>query len=104
MVSLCGEQLFLERYVTELQSAYKAARQKTQLRGPVFALGQTATYFGLALCFYYGGYLISTEGLHYTNVIKLVYFAIIMNLKKVPICQKYKTLFNSEKFIPILGS
>ena len=80
--SLCGEQLFLERYMTELQSAYKAARRKTQLRGPVFSLGQTATYFGLALCFYYGGYLISTEGLHYTNVIKLVYFVMIMNLKK----------------------
>jgi hypothetical protein len=60
--------------MTELQSAYKAARRKTRLRGPVFSLGQTAPFFGIALCFYYGGYLISTEGLHYTNVIKLVYF------------------------------
>ena len=62
--------------MTELQSAYKAARRKTQLRGPVFSLGQTAPFFGIALCFYYGGYLISTEGLHYTDVIKLVHFVI----------------------------
>jgi ATP-binding cassette subfamily B (MDR/TAP) protein 1 len=71
VISLCGEQLFLERYMIELQSAYKAARRKTQLRGPVFSLGQTAPIFGTALCFYYGGYLISTEGLHYTYVIKV---------------------------------
>jgi hypothetical protein len=81
VISLCGEQLFLERYMTELQSAYTAARRKTQLRGPVYALGQTAPSFGIALCFYYGGYLISTAGLHYTVVIKLVYFEMIMNLK-----------------------
>ena len=65
----------------ELQSAYKAARRKTQFRGPVFSLGQTAPTLGFALCFYYGGYLISTEGLHYTNVIKLVYFAMIIYSK-----------------------
>jgi len=79
--------------MTELQSAYKAARRKTRLRGPVFSLGQTATYFGLALCFYYGGYLISTEGLHYTYVIKLVYILMIMNLKS-----KFLYLRNTKLF------
>jgi hypothetical protein len=84
--------------MTELQSAYKAARQKTQLRGPIFSLGQTAPTFGIALCFYYGGYLISTEGLHYTNVIKFVYFAININ-------SKTKFLFlTNEKFSSTLRS
>lgn len=40
-----------------------------KLRGPVFALGQTAPFFGYALALYYGGYLVATEGLHYKNII-----------------------------------
>jgi ATP-binding cassette subfamily B (MDR/TAP) protein 1 len=67
--------------MTELRLAQQAARRKTQLRGPVFSLGQTAPFFGYALSLYYGGYLVSAEGLHYKNVIKLVYFVIIRNLK-----------------------
>jgi ATP-binding cassette subfamily B (MDR/TAP) protein 1 len=81
--SLCGEGLFLERYMTELWSAQQAASQKTRLRGPVFALGQTVPFFGYGLSLYYGGYLISTEGLPYKNVIKWVNFAIIRNLSQL---------------------
>lgn len=83
MKSLCGERLFLERYMTELQSAQQAASRKTRLRGPVFALGQTVPFFGYGLSLYYGGYLISTEGLPYKDVIKWVHFVIIRNLSQV---------------------
>ncbi|XP_021920941.1 multidrug resistance protein homolog 49-like isoform X2 [Zootermopsis nevadensis] len=71
VTSLCGEQLFLERYMTELLSAQQAARRKTYLRGPVFSFGQTVPFFGYGLSLYYGGYLVSTEGLPYKNVIKV---------------------------------
>ena len=74
MVSLNAENLFLQRYMTELQGALVAARKKSRFRGPVYSLGQTAPFFGYALSLYYGGVLISTEGLHYKNVIKLVKF------------------------------
>lgn len=67
--------------MTELRSAQQAARKKTHLRGPVFSFGQTAPFFGYGLSLYYGGYLISTEGLPYKNVIKLVHLIITINSK-----------------------
>ncbi|KAJ9591025.1 hypothetical protein L9F63_027767, partial [Diploptera punctata] len=71
VVSLSREQLFLQRYMTELQVALAAARKKSRFRGPVYSLGQTAPFFGYGLSLYYGGVLISTEGLPYKNVIKV---------------------------------
>lgn len=70
VASLCGEQLFLDRYLVELRLARQAARRKTGLRGAVFSLGQTSWFFGYGLSLYYGGYLVATEGLPYKDVIK----------------------------------
>ncbi|PSN32510.1 hypothetical protein C0J52_16611 [Blattella germanica] len=67
VASLCGEQLFLDRYMVELHAAQKAARRKTGLRGAVFSLGQTAWFYGYGLSLYYGGYLVATEGLPYKS-------------------------------------
>ncbi|KAJ4452141.1 hypothetical protein ANN_03659 [Periplaneta americana] len=71
VASLCGEQLFLDRYSVELRLAQQAARRKTGLRGAVFSLGQTAWFYGYGLSLYYGGYLVATEGLPYKDVIKI---------------------------------
>jgi hypothetical protein len=81
--------------MTELQSAQLAARRKAQLRGPVFSYGQTAPYFGYGLCLYYGGYLISTEGLPYKNVVKLVHFLTTTVNSKVKFLMLTNAIFYS---------
>jgi ATP-binding cassette subfamily B (MDR/TAP) protein 1 len=70
VASLCGEQLFLDRYLVELRLAQQAAQRKTGLRGAVFSLGQTSWIFGYGVSLYYGGYLVANEALPYKDVIK----------------------------------
>ena len=71
VASLGKEQAFLERYCVELEHVAQATRTRNRLRGLVFSCGQTTPYFGYALSLYYGGYLVSKEGLSYQDVIKV---------------------------------
>lgn len=71
VASLGKEELFMNRYCVELDHVANAIRMRNKLRGVVFSCGQTAPFFGYALSLYYGGYLVSREGLSYQNVIKV---------------------------------
>lgn len=69
VASLGGEEAFLHRYELALFLSGKAAQKKLRLRGIVWALGQTAPFFGYALAFYYGGYLVAVENVPFKSII-----------------------------------
>lgn len=71
VAGLGGERAFLRRYTDALAAADGAGRRKMRWRGPVFAMGQCAPYLAYALTFYYGGVLVSNEGLPYQNTLKV---------------------------------
>ncbi|EZA49880.1 multidrug resistance protein homolog 49 isoform X2 [Ooceraea biroi] len=71
VASLNKEERFFTRYCAELDHVARATRVRNRLRGLVFSCGQTAPFFGYALSFYYGGYLVARENLNYEDVIKV---------------------------------
>ncbi|XP_011646882.1 multidrug resistance protein homolog 49 isoform X1 [Pogonomyrmex barbatus] len=71
VASLTKEEVFYQKYCTELDHVAKANKVKSRLRGIVYSCGQTAPIFGYAISLFYGGYLVSQEGLAYEKVIKV---------------------------------
>ncbi|XP_053673190.1 multidrug resistance protein homolog 49 isoform X2 [Anopheles nili] len=71
VASLGQETHVLQRYSNETVKIDEACRQKTRLRGTVFALGQVMPFAGYGLALFYGGKLVSDKELEYKDVIKV---------------------------------
>ncbi|XP_022900124.1 ATP-dependent translocase ABCB1 [Onthophagus taurus] len=71
VASLGTEPKFHRLYITELLPNHKRAMRNTHFRGGVYGLARSLMFFAFAACMYYGGVLITEEGLDYENVFKV---------------------------------
>lgn len=60
----------IERFTKEMSNVEMVARRKTIWRGLINSVTQAIPIFSYGVALYYGGILVSSEEIHYKNVIR----------------------------------
>ncbi|XP_049777245.1 ATP-dependent translocase ABCB1-like [Schistocerca cancellata] len=71
VAGLCRERQFHAKYMLELEPAIRLAKRNTYVRAAVFSLARSLGTFVYAICIYYGGFLIVSDGVPYQDVFKV---------------------------------
>ncbi|XP_037379374.1 bile salt export pump isoform X2 [Talpa occidentalis] len=66
------ERRFIEAFETELEKPYKTAIRKANIYGFCFGFSQCIPFVANSASYRYGGYLIPSEGLHYSSVFRVI--------------------------------
>ncbi|XP_037706014.1 bile salt export pump isoform X2 [Choloepus didactylus] len=66
------EKRIIEAYETELQQPFKTAIRKANVYGFCFGFSQCIAFVANSASYRYGGYLISSEGLHFSYVFRVI--------------------------------
>ncbi|XP_038576393.1 bile salt export pump isoform X1 [Micropterus salmoides] len=72
VAGLANERSFVDSYEQKLELPYKTAKKKANIYGICFGFSQCIVFMALAASFRYGGYLVSSEGLKYMLVFRVV--------------------------------
>uniref|UniRef100_UPI003AAEE747 bile salt export pump n=1 Tax=Centroberyx gerrardi TaxID=166262 RepID=UPI003AAEE747 len=72
IAGLAKESAFVESYEQQLLSPYKSAKKRGNIYGICFGFAQCIIFMAYAASFRYGGYLVSSEGLHYMMVFRVI--------------------------------
>uniref|UniRef100_A0A3Q3RNS9 Bile salt export pump-like n=1 Tax=Mastacembelus armatus TaxID=205130 RepID=A0A3Q3RNS9_9TELE len=72
IAGLAKEKSFVESYEQKLELPYKSAKKKANIYGFCFGLSQCVFFMAYAASFRYGGYLVSSEGLQYMIVFRVI--------------------------------
>uniref|UniRef100_A0A673XDA5 ATP-binding cassette, sub-family B (MDR/TAP), member 11a n=1 Tax=Salmo trutta TaxID=8032 RepID=A0A673XDA5_SALTR len=72
IAGLCKESTFVDTYEQQLEAPYKSAKKKANIYGICFAFAQCVIFMAYAASFRYGGYLVSSERLHYLVVFRVI--------------------------------
>lgn len=60
----------MEMYEEQLVMPYKAAVKKSHVYGACFGFAQCVLFMAYAASFRFGGFLVNTEGIHYSLVFR----------------------------------
>uniref|UniRef100_UPI0037E85483 bile salt export pump n=1 Tax=Semicossyphus pulcher TaxID=241346 RepID=UPI0037E85483 len=77
IAGLAKENSFVESYEQKLELPYKAAKKKANIYGLCFGFAQCVIFMAYAASFRYGGYLVSSEGLQYMIVFRVISAVVI---------------------------
>uniref|UniRef100_A0A7N8XWG9 ATP-binding cassette, sub-family B (MDR/TAP), member 11a n=1 Tax=Mastacembelus armatus TaxID=205130 RepID=A0A7N8XWG9_9TELE len=72
IAGLAKEKIFVESYEQKLELPYKCAKKKANIYGLCFCFSNCVFIMAYAASYRYGGHLVSSEGLHYMIVFRLV--------------------------------
>ncbi|KAL0963811.1 hypothetical protein UPYG_G00313890 [Umbra pygmaea] len=72
VAGLAKESTFVDTYEKQLEAPYASAKRKAYIYGICFAFAQCVIFMTYAASFRYGGYLVSSEGLHYLVVFRVI--------------------------------
>ncbi|XP_029981394.1 bile salt export pump [Sphaeramia orbicularis] len=72
IAGLAKEKTFVESYEQKLELPYKSAKKRANIYGLCFGFAQSVIFLANAASFRYGGYLVSTEGLPYMLVFRVI--------------------------------
>ncbi|XP_030642513.1 bile salt export pump [Chanos chanos] len=72
IAGLTKEESFVDLYEQQLEAPYKSAKKKANVYGICFAFAQCVIFMAYAASFRYGGYLVSSEGLQYMVVFRVI--------------------------------
>ncbi|XP_044222563.1 bile salt export pump isoform X1 [Thunnus albacares] len=72
IAGLAKESSFVESYEQKLERPYKSAKKKAHVYGLCFGFAQCVIFMAYAASFRYGGYLVSSEGLQYMLVFRVI--------------------------------
>ncbi|XP_034549833.1 bile salt export pump [Notolabrus celidotus] len=77
IAGLAKESSFVESYEQKLELPYKSAKKKANIYGLCFGFAQCVIFMAYAASFRYGGYLVSSEGLPYMIVFRVISAVVI---------------------------
>uniref|UniRef100_A0A8C9YF76 ATP-binding cassette, sub-family B (MDR/TAP), member 11a n=1 Tax=Sander lucioperca TaxID=283035 RepID=A0A8C9YF76_SANLU len=77
IAGLAKESSFVESYEQKLELPYKSAKKKAIIYGLCFGFSQCVIFMAYAASFRYGGYLVSSEGLQYMFVFRVITAVVI---------------------------
>ncbi|XP_061734955.1 bile salt export pump-like [Nerophis ophidion] len=77
IAGLAKESSFVDSYEHKLESPYQSAKKKANIYGLFFGLSQCVIFMAYAASFRYGGYLVSSEGLPYVIVFRVISAVVI---------------------------
>ncbi|KAG8432404.1 hypothetical protein GDO86_016883, partial [Hymenochirus boettgeri] len=66
VAGLGKENMFVEMYEKQLELPYRAAVRKSYVYGACFGFARCVIFMAYAASFRFGGYLVNTDGIHYT--------------------------------------
>ncbi|NWI94247.1 ABCBB protein, partial [Pitta sordida] len=66
------EKMFIDNFEKHLIMPYKAATKKAHVYGLCFGFAQSIVFIANAVSYRYGGFLVETEGLHYSFVFRVI--------------------------------
>ncbi|XP_055086728.1 bile salt export pump [Periophthalmus magnuspinnatus] len=72
IAGLAKENSFVETYEHLLEPPFKSAMKKAHIYGMCFGFSQCVIFMAYAASYSFGGYLVSTEGLPYTYVFRVI--------------------------------
>ncbi|XP_062287117.1 bile salt export pump [Scomber scombrus] len=72
IAGLAKESSFVESYEEKLEIPYKSGKKKAHIYGICFGFAQCVIFMAYAASFRYGGYLVSSEGLQYMLVFRVI--------------------------------
>ncbi|KAM4697414.1 bile salt export pump-like [Rhinophrynus dorsalis] len=72
VAGLGKEKMFVEIYEKQLVMPYKAAINKSHVYGACFGFAQCVIFMAYAASFRFGGFLVNTDGIHYTVVFRVI--------------------------------
>ncbi|KAM3607026.1 uncharacterized protein V6R79_000817 [Siganus canaliculatus] len=77
IAGLAKESSFVESYDEKLELPYRSAKKRAMIYGICFGFSQCVIFMAYAASFTYGGYLVSTEGLQYMFVFRVISAVVI---------------------------
>ncbi|XP_041662861.1 bile salt export pump [Cheilinus undulatus] len=77
IAGLAKESSFVESYEQKLELPYKSAKKKANIYGLCFGFAQCVIFMAYAASFRFGGYLVSSEGLQYMIVFRVISAVVI---------------------------
>ncbi|KAM4626251.1 bile salt export pump-like [Discoglossus pictus] len=72
VAGLGKEKMFVELYEKQLEMPYTAAVKKSYVYGACFGFAQCVIFMAYAASFRFGGFLVNTDGIHYTVVFRVI--------------------------------
>ncbi|NXX40239.1 ABCBB protein, partial [Tricholaema leucomelas] len=66
------EKMFIDNFEKHLVMPYRAATKKAHVYGICFGFAQSIVFIANAVSYRYGGFLVDTEGLHYSFVFRVI--------------------------------
>ncbi|OCT63556.1 bile salt export pump [Xenopus laevis] len=72
VAGLGKETMFVEVYEKQLVLPYKAAVKKSHVYGACFGFAQCIIFMAYAASFRFGGFLVNTDGIHYSVVFRVI--------------------------------
>ncbi|XP_062313920.1 LOW QUALITY PROTEIN: bile salt export pump [Osmerus eperlanus] len=77
IAGLAKESAFVDLYEQQLEAPYRSAKKKANIYGICFGFAQCVIFMAYAASFRYGGYLVSSEGLNYMVVFRVISAVVI---------------------------
>uniref|UniRef100_A0A665UAY2 ATP-binding cassette, sub-family B (MDR/TAP), member 11a n=1 Tax=Echeneis naucrates TaxID=173247 RepID=A0A665UAY2_ECHNA len=77
IAGVAKESSFVESYEQKLELPYKSAKKTAHIYGLCFGFSQCVIFMAYAASFRYGGYLVSSEGLEYMFVFRVISAVVI---------------------------
>ncbi|XP_040913775.1 bile salt export pump [Toxotes jaculatrix] len=77
IAGLAKESSFVKSFEQELELPYKSAKKRANIYGLCFGFAQCVIFMAYAASFRYGGYLVSSEGLQYMLVFRVISAVVI---------------------------
>ncbi|XP_073329242.1 bile salt export pump-like [Pagrus major] len=77
IAGLAKESSFVESYEQKLELPYKSAKKRAHIYGLCFGFAKCVIFMAYAASFRYGGYLVSSEGLQYMFVFRVISAVVI---------------------------
>ncbi|KAM9346838.1 bile salt export pump [Symphorus nematophorus] len=77
IAGLAKESSFVESYEQKLELPYKSAKKRANIYGLCFGFAQCVIFMAYAASFRYGGYLVTSEGLQYMLVFRVISAVVI---------------------------
>uniref|UniRef100_A0A672J499 ATP-binding cassette, sub-family B (MDR/TAP), member 11a n=1 Tax=Salarias fasciatus TaxID=181472 RepID=A0A672J499_SALFA len=72
IAGLAKEESFVQSYEEKLELPYKSDKKKAKIYGLCFGFAKCVFYMAYAASFRYGGHLVSSEGLHFMMVFRVI--------------------------------
>ncbi|NXP59863.1 ABCBB protein, partial [Chloropsis cyanopogon] len=66
------EKMFIDNFEKHLDMPYRAATKKAHVYGLCFGFAQSIVFIANSVSYRYGGFLVDTEGLHYSYVFRVI--------------------------------